>query len=606
MSLNTTLGIALSSLQASQSGLNTVSHNMANVNTAGYSRQQILQESVTVNSFGNGVKINEVLQVKDKFVRNNLVSQTSSLGYAAKTSEFMQNIEVIFGTPGSSSSVEKIINDYYAELNKLSASPESSAQRLNVVKSAELMVDAINDVRNQLTTTQRQADEDIDSEIAIVNRALIEIKDLNDKIAQINATGVSGQNANDLVDQRQQLINTVAERIDLQINYDQYDRASLQAKDGRRLVDTSYVQFERVAATPPATFNAIGARPILSDGTAGPNVFNINMNIIEGGSFKALETVRDTDLSNLMAQIDEFAQTVIDETNLIASQGSAVPPQRTLSSGNGHKTTGGVGADLLAAQPAGWGLTPGSTFDISLVDASTGSAISTTLAAGGGTTSIVIPGAGPFTLTDLANLINANPDVGADVTASVGLDASGNPQLQMQANNAAHGVVLANNTGNAIGELGMNNFFTGTDAITMDIRADIKADPALVATARMRTSDGGLSFLDNQNVIALAQMVDSNFTFDAAGGLATQNENIAGYFITISSNLAVDISDKNARLDFQQTLFDDVNTRNSSISGVNMDEELSQMLIFQNSFQASSRIISVVDELYETLINMVR
>lgn len=598
-SLNTTLGIALSSLQTAQLGLSTTSHNMANTNTTGYSRQELVQQSIIMNNAGSGVKLTAIRQVADRYAQESVVRQTSALGYAQTTYNMMENIEVIFGTPGSDTSVEKTINSFFSQLSQLASSPESSAQKLNVVKAASLVVDNISSIQGQLIETQRNADQQIDNEIMSLNNALKNISQLNEQIAKINATGINGENANDLLDQRQVYVNFVAERLDLQTNYDAYGRITLQTLDGRRLVDSGYTQLERIPPAAGQTYGAIGIRPMLSSGQPSATVYPLNTDVMTGGSFKALVDIRDTDIPDLMAQMDEFAATFISAFNSLHSQGSAVPPPRTLTTGNGYQIPS-AGADLFAAPPAGAGYTPGAVFDLSIVQAADGSPISTTV----GGTSITLPAAGPFTLADLANLINTNPNVGGDVTATVITDSSGNPALQIQANNANHGVVLNNVSGNALGELGTNNFFTGTGASTMAIRSDILSNPSLVATAQMRSSDGGLSLLDNQNAVKLAQMAESTFIFDAAGSLASQNTSIASYFITISSTFAVNISDKADRLEFQQNLYDDVNERNVNISGVNMDEELSMLLVYQNAYQSSARIISVVDELYKTLIDM--
>ncbi|MFT7144660.1 MAG: flagellar hook-associated protein 1 FlgK [bacterium] len=139
----------------------------------------------------------------------------------------------------------------------------------------------------------------------------------------------------------------------------------------------------------------------------------------------------------------------------------------------------------------------------------------------------------------------------------------------------------------------------------MAIRADIIADPARVATARMRDTDGGVSFLDNRNIIELALLSEAPVTFAAAGSLAVQSKSINEYFISISSNLAIRLQDTSKTQEFNEAILTDMETRLSGTAGVNIDEELSNLLVFQRSYQASARIISLVDEMLETLVNIV-
>jgi flagellar hook-associated protein 1 FlgK len=100
-------------------------------------------------------------------------------------------------------------------------------------------------------------------------------------------------------------------------------------------------------------------------------------------------------------------------------------------------------------------------------------------------------------------------------------------------------------------------------------------------------------------------MADTEFSFAAAGVLGSQTDSIAGYFITLVANYSVSLADAHDRSDFSDAILVDLKERLSEESGVNQDEELANLLVFQNSFQASARIISIMDEMLQTLINMI-
>ena len=144
------------------------------------------------------------------------------------------------------------------------------------------------------------------------------------------------------------------------------------------------------------------------------------------------------------------------------------------------------------------------------------------------------------------------------------------------------------------------------DAITdLAIRTDIQANPDLFAIGRMRTTDGGLSSLNNENVLAMASLADTTNAFDAAGSLPSTTDTFTGYVSQIFANFAVQIQDASDRADFNESLLHELTENESSITGVNLDEELSQLLIFQNGFQASAKVLQTVDELMQFLIQQV-
>ncbi|MAF31544.1 MAG: flagellar hook-associated protein FlgK [Magnetococcales bacterium] len=597
--LNSTLNIALSALQTTQTTLSTVSHNISNVNTEGYVRQQVINGNVALGGFGGGVNITEIRQVVDRFLEGRITGQTSVVGYAQTQSDFFDNIEVIFGTPGSDASTEKVIGKFFNDLANLANAPDSTSLQLNAVKNGEFVVQSITGIATEIQAAQQRADDQINESIDEVNEAIKKIFDLNNEIVTLGMSSNGGANANDLLDERQRQVNTVAKHLNVNVLVDGLNRLSLTTETGRKLVDSSYVQLERIAPTPPSTFQDVGLRPIGNDGTPSTTVFPIVSSRLTSGGIKGLMDIRDVEMENILAEVNNLASTMIDSFNRIHSQGTGIPPLNQLTTGNGNELSG-FGADVTTEL----NINVGDSFDISIVDIATGSPITTTLAAGGGAGPIAITAA-PTSLTDIANAINANADIGADITAAVIIDADGFEQLQVTANNASYGVVMRNNVGNVTGELGINNFFTGNDATDMAVRADISADPARIASARMRETDGGVSFQDNRNMIALAQLSESPVSFAAAGGLAAQNKSMSEYFINISSNLAIRLDDSTSELEFQDVILSDMESRFLNTSGVNLDEELSNLLVYQRSYQASARIVSVVDELLQTLVNIV-
>lgn len=604
LTLTSTMNTALSGLSTSQASLGVVSHNLSNVNTEGYARQELVQSGVNLGGFGSGVEISAVRRVADNILAERVTEQKSAVAYSETFREFTSNLQTIFGVPGAPSSTEKLINKMFTDFNALANAPESTSLQLNAVQDINFVVDTISTIDQQLTANATGADQQIDREITAVNDALARINELNNNIIALNVGSTNGQNSSDLEDERLRLINFVSERINVNQSNDELGRIRLTTESGRRLVDSSYVQLVRTPPTPPSTFQELGTRSVQADGSLSAAVFDVNTDLLSTGKIKALVDVRDVEIPKIRAELDELATVMVDEFNLVHSQGTSIPPLNTLTGGNGFRLSGPA-ADIT--DPNEMGVTANGLIEISVVDIATGQPITTTLAAGGGAGSINIGGP-PQTLAGVAALINGNGDIGADVTASVVVDADGNSQLQVSANNPNFAIVMGNGTGspgNTLGELGMNNILVGTDATSLAVRPDIANDPSRIATARMRASDGGVSFQDNRNIVDLAGLADREVNFDAAGGLPAKTDSLSGYFVAMSSNLAITIKDTESRLDFENNILFNLESREAEVSGVNMDEELAKLIIYQNSFQASARVISVVDEMLQTIINTI-
>lgn len=599
--LSDALGISQRSLSFSQTALNTVSHNIANVNTEGFYRQEVQAANQSIGGYGNGVTLSAISRTLDPLLLNRLTEQRSLTAYDAAVAQFEKNIESVFGSPTSGSSIDQITSDFFKQASALSNTPESSAQRLNLIKTATFLADNLKSINQQLVDVQNLVDTELDTRLTDVNSAIEKVAQLNTEIVALEGDSLGGRNASDLKDERQRQIDIIANNFDITVIEDARGNSRISLETGQLLVSTSHVQLERTSATPPSTFGGIGVRSVLSDGSPSSVVININESrLSDAGEIKALLKVRDETVPDLQAQVSEFAETFIDNINLEHSKGTGTPPLASLTSAHGHKLATPVGADLTVEL----GLTAGATLDLSVVQTATGAPLSTTV---GAATRVTI-GASPFTMADLAAEINtvSAAELGGAITATVVVDIDGNQVLNIATATPGAGIIWGNDADNVMGKLGMNNFFTGTGSVDIAIRPDILAEPLNVATARMRDSDGGLSLNDNRNITNIALQVDEQFNFDSAGSLSAQNNNMQGYFNTIVSNLAVRLQDNTQRQEFSQTIMNDLNDRHTGITGVNLDEELNKLLIFQRSYQASARMISSINELFDTLFDAVR
>jgi flagellar hook-associated protein 1 FlgK len=609
VSLSNALRIANSGIQTSQIGLGTIAQNVTNVNTPGFSRQSAEFSAVSFNGFGNGVELLSIQRQVDRFLNARIINQISVQGFEQARIDRLTDIETVFGNPLADGGIDKVMNSLFTELSTLANQTDSSAQKRNTVQQGVLVADTLRNVNTELDTTQARIDDQLDDAVVQLNSVLRNIHELNQQISAQELGSVNGANANDLRDSRQQQINILAENIGINVSDTASGAVRITTEDGRGLIDTAtYSQLERTTGTP---FQGIGIRRILVNDQPANNTLTLNFNNIASGKLKALIDVRDTTIPNLLSELNQLTNTFKNEFNRLHSAGSSFPPVNSLTSGN-TSGLGTTGSDLLTT--GGLPGLAGNQFNISVVD-STGDTVVTTQVTGltiTGTGPVTIPGTGPFSLIDLQDLINNNADIGVTalgaglgVTATAGVDGNGQPIITMQASDPNLRIVLSNATGDALGTLGMNNFFTGTNSDDINVRADIRANPGLVATARMRASDAGLSSLDNRNVLELAKLSDTELSFSAAGSLGAQTDTAVGYAVQMISNFSVTLQDSQDRADFADNLLFELKEQESSLIGVNLDEELSQMLVFQQSFQASARIIRTVDDLMQFLIQTI-
>lgn len=600
-SLSNALRIGTAGLQFSQVGLGTVSHNLVNSNTEGYSRQQVQSSAVVNNGFGAGVALNNIQRITDRFLNLRMLAATSDSAQADIKKSYLDTIEGAVTNSSGQGSIETIVGNMFKAMNALTNDPGSSSLKRNVVQQGELTAQTLRDIDADLAQVATDTDNAITAELNTVNQLLVDIHRLNKEIAAQNLGVANGANTNDFRDKRDLKVSQLAQRFGIQVTENTSSGGvRISTESGRKLVDeASYVVLKRTVGTP---YKAIGAQNTQVDGTLSATILDIDTAELTTGKIKGLTEVRDTLVPNLKAQFAEFTTQLRTTVNTLHSQGSSYPPLRTLTSGN---TAGlpNTTTDLFTNLS---GSLANASFNVSVVNSNGDVVLSTTTSS-----PITLPATGPFTLDNLATLINNNVTVGngalgaGGVTGIATLDTNGNPILQIQAANSNQRVVLSNVNGDALGILGMNNFFTGTTPATLQVKSALSNDPNQLAIARMN-SNGSLSSSNTQNIVPLAQLSDTTISFGAAGGLGAQTDTAVGYLGQVISNLAVTLNAGKDRAIFTDGLKNQLAELTSSVSGVNINEELSQMLIYQNSFQASSRIITVVSQLLEELANTIR
>src|SRR3954469_8472145 len=217
------LDMALRALQSQQTGIDVTSHNVANANTDGFSRQNVvlattdpfampgMNRPATAGQLGTGVIAKDIQRARDGFLDAQWRTESSSLANAANRQDALQQVEVVLDEP-QGVGLNAQLNDYYKAWNDLTNDPgaDAMAVRTTVVQQALSLTQSMNRISGQLTSIQGGLDGQVTADVAEVN-------DITDQIFQINASIVkielTGQTANDFRDRRDVLLDSLSKLV---------------------------------------------------------------------------------------------------------------------------------------------------------------------------------------------------------------------------------------------------------------------------------------------------------------------------------------------------------------------------------------------------------
>jgi len=295
---------ALSGAQAAQAALNTVSQNIANSQTDGYTRQGVLlKASVTDSSAGspgNGVLVGSLLRFSDSYKSQQLWRAASDLGQRSQVQPYLTQMETVMSDDKSSLSYG--IDNFFKALNAAGVDPTSTPLRQQVITAADSMSQQFNSIynvtANQLISVQQQRSAILPS----LNESLAGIAALNQQIISV---GVSGTNTSALIDQREQLIDKVASQVGVEVINNPDGTASVSLKSGQPLVVSN------LSST--MAFDTTGGAQQLTV-TFANTTFKLDDTKV-GGQLGGLGDYQQNTLKPLQNSIAEIAKQMSDKVN---------------------------------------------------------------------------------------------------------------------------------------------------------------------------------------------------------------------------------------------------------------------------------------------------
>jgi flagellar hook-associated protein 1 FlgK len=218
------LYVGVSGLQSAQTAINTTAHNLSNVNTTGFTRQQVTFRDthyITIGSgltktsvpnYGMGVAVSEIRRIRDEFIDSAYRSENSRLGYYNSQYKAIEEVEDQFGEM-QGVTYQECLTNLYTSINELSKNTSSTVARSSLLQNATAFITRSTAVYQGLKDYQSTLNTEVVNMVNKINTLGNTIHDLNKKIAKIEATGL--EDANDLRDQRDNALDELAGYIDI-------------------------------------------------------------------------------------------------------------------------------------------------------------------------------------------------------------------------------------------------------------------------------------------------------------------------------------------------------------------------------------------------------
>lgn len=626
------MGIGLTGLIAAQKGLEATSNNVANAGTDGYVRRRVNQATVITSGsgvtagVGAGVRVIGIERLYDSFLADSLRAATSTEQRARIRAELSTRLDGLLGNPESG--IGTSVQAFFDRVEALSRNPTSDTAREQVLMQGESLAERFQQLGRQLDTLGNEVNRRIEDSVSRINALAVSLARINESLGR----GASG--VNDLIDQRDQLLQELSTQIDASVVMQDDGTVTVSIANGQPLVlgihhGTLALTADDFDPTRPALTIGFGTQSIpvsrqIGSGTLG-GLLSFKTEALDGAS-------RDLDLlaaSLANAFNAQHTQGVDAEGNLGGQFFTPATPQVAASSSNGGSAVVSATVDDPAALTArNYELRfNGGSWQLS--DASTGEVLNMT---GSGTT------ASPFRFDGLAVSVAGSAAAGDRYLLRPVGDAAGNFTLAIGDGRAIAAAlpvgtsrVLANGSDAGIALTGISDAaaaatqplqirFTGSNQFHVYDAGNNDLSGALAFTSGADISFSGWTVRitgspvtgdrfdivptpagsgDNGNALALSQLGARGYL----GNGQVSTDDLSARLVARVGSMALH---GNQDLAVQSALREQAELDLDAVAGVNLDEEAANLLRYQQAYQAASKVIAVADDLFQTLLGAIR
>jgi flagellar hook-associated protein 1 FlgK len=344
------LNTGRSSLAVQQLGVNTSSHNIANVNTAGFSKQRAILENrdpfqMRNGYLGMGVDLLTIDRLSGNYIHRQMVQSKSDLGYQDRSFKLLKEVEAVY-TDDQDTDIQDAMTDFFDSFRQLASRPDDMSLRQDVRTKGEVISERFHKIDYELTRIQREIKPELDGRVKQINLLTKEISKLN---AEIAAMEHNGHQANDLRDRQELKIRELSNYIQIDTFLDNRGFINVAIDSGEPLV--SGKESYDLVVTPPATQDGYDYGIAVDRKGMYVNITND----LRGGELAALIHVRDTVIEGYKDRLDSLAYGFSTEVNRIHNNATNPDGSYTIMSdpaNPGNMTAGGNFFDtLLAGQP---------------------------------------------------------------------------------------------------------------------------------------------------------------------------------------------------------------------------------------------------------------
>jgi flagellar hook-associated protein 1 FlgK len=616
----TGIEIGKRSMVAHQQGLTTTGHNLSNASTEGYSRQRVefspfeplylpgLNRAETPGQIGQGTVVDRIERVRDQLLDQRIVAQAGGEGYWTTRDKYVLMLERLHNEPADVS-IRGRMDAFWDAWQELSVHPADSAPRNAVLERGKTLIDAIHEQFKGITGLRDMAEQDIQGTVKRVNDLSRQIAGLNDEIQKIRA---QGDNPNDLLDRRDLLVDKLSSIIDVTTDNRDPDEFTVhtagfvlvQGKIGR--------QFELKSGMDTEGYSKIVWKE------TGEDVH------FKNGSLASLIELRDGSLRSELQSLDSMTMNFIDLVN---------DAHRA-----GYGTNGKTGLDFFTEHPfvpnvaGNYDRNGDGQYDSSYIFRISGVnrleskaqiGLEGTISLAGDTGRVSIPYYPTDTVSDLVTRIN---NAGGEVVAR--LDREGrltlkgtpsrdpaNPDFVIRhVEDSGHflegyaGILRGKGPEGAF-DWGKSDAVTALRGTSLDYAVAptahpsgwIEVNPALLKDPESVASGYGKNgqSANGGNGDAALAIASIRNTEVMVGRLGTFDD----YFADAVARVGLMGEQSNRSVETQNLIMKQLKDMRDSVSGVNIDEELSDMIKYQHGYAAAARFINTMNEMLDTIIN---
>lgn len=648
----------VSGLMAAQQQLATTGHNIANVNTEGYNRQRVEQTTYTASSFGHnflgsGTFVQDVARVYSSFTYKEQLYNTTKLGAANADEASLDQLNEIMSFSGQA--VMNSIDRFYQAVNGITDNPSDLGLRSIALNQAEILASDFQSLEQNFNQLEEAVNGEISQIATHITDISRELGKINEQILGNYSSGSTSGQPNDLLDKRDQLITELSQYTNVNTVTDKNGVMTVMIGGGSTLVaGTTSLKVAVISGDPDPL--ATELKLVGANSSAGLNVNTI------GGALEAKFRFRDEDLKTARNEINRLAMAISETVNSVQQQGLDLNQQQGANIFTDINATlmmdsrvlshaGNTGSLTAQVEITDIGIVSTAEYEVEydgvnyvMTNLSTGTSETLSLVA-----------ANTYSSSQGFNFITTGGSANAGDTFTI--RPTENSAALME-------VTLANGTGIAASSAvyikpSENNISTGQVTIAqvydpVNARADMNMEIAILenppGTFTFTVTDNGGTVSAPQAYTPPSQLIDlplapatatfqieikgtpsgaapsapEIFTLEDAFGAGnstnalalakTQEQGVLNNGTeTFSQNLGIMTSSvgsraKTAELAAQtaEALHTQAYNRNQANSGVSLDEEAANLIKFQQAYQASSRIISVANTIFDTLLSAAR